>query len=101
MPQKFAAEFVAITPGHFIMGCQNGEGCSEIDAPSHPVRITKAFEIGKYEVTQEQWESVMGVNPSDFRGPDLPVEQVSWNDVQQFLIRLNDRHDGFHLPPPN
>ncbi|GHT16357.1 hypothetical protein AGMMS4956_18600 [Bacteroidia bacterium] len=47
------------------------------------------FSIGKYEVTQEQWEAVMGNNPSRFKGEDLPVEQVSWNDVQDFIRKLN------------
>ena len=46
----------------------------------HMVRITKPFEIGKYEVTQELWQSVMGNNPSHFKGADMPVEMVSWNE---------------------
>jgi formylglycine-generating enzyme required for sulfatase activity len=47
------------------------------------------FSIGKYEVTQAQWKSVMGNNPSYFKGDNLPVEEVSWNDVQDFLVKLN------------
>src|SRR6185295_12837821 len=60
----------------------------------HKVRITRQFEIGKYEVTQEQWQAVMGDNPSNFKGANLPVEKVSWNDAQDFLLKLNAR-DGY------
>src|SRR5437667_5221339 len=56
--------------------------------------------MGKYEVTQAQWESVMERNPSRFRGADRPVEQVSWNDVQQFLQKLNARGDGYRYRLP-
>jgi formylglycine-generating enzyme required for sulfatase activity len=64
------------------------------------VRITKGFEMGKYEVTQAQWEAVMGSNPSEFKGADRPVEQVSWEDAQQFLSRLNARGDGYRYRLP-
>ncbi|MDR0830920.1 MAG: SUMF1/EgtB/PvdO family nonheme iron enzyme [Prevotellaceae bacterium] len=50
---------------------------------------TKPFQIGKYEVTQAQWVAVMGNNPSQFKGDNLPVENVSWNDVQEFIKKLN------------
>ena len=53
------------------------------------MRITKPFYLGKYLVTQEQWEAVMGSNPSHFKGPKNPVEKVSWDDCQQFLEKLN------------
>lgn len=49
----------------------------------------KNYEIGKYEVTQAQWEAVMGNNPSKFKGPNRPVENVSWNDIQEYLRKLN------------
>ena len=55
------------------------------EKPQHRVRITKPFYLGKYLVTQEQWEAVMGNNPSHFKGPKNPVEQVSWDDCQKFL----------------
>jgi formylglycine-generating enzyme required for sulfatase activity len=56
----------------------------------HRVRISEPFYLGKYEVTQAQWEAVMGTNPSRFKGnPHRPVEQVSWEDVQEFITRLN------------
>ncbi len=53
--------------------------------------VSRPFFLGKYEVTQKQWEAVMGNNPSNFKGPDLPVEQVSWNDVQDFIRKLNEK----------
>lgn len=61
------------------------------ERPVHTVRITKSFYMGKYPVIQEQWEAVMGNNPSRFKGKDLPVETVSWNDVQEFIQCLNDQ----------
>ena len=53
------------------------------------MRITKPFYLGKYLVTQEQWQAVMGNNPSHFKGPKNPVEHVSWDDCQRFLEKLN------------
>ena len=83
------------------MGCSPGDSqCGDDEKPAHPVRITKGFEIGKYEVTQAQWEAVMESNPSDFKGADRPVEQVSWNDVQEFLANLNGRNDGYRYRLP-
>jgi formylglycine-generating enzyme required for sulfatase activity len=94
-------EFVRIVPGEFMMGCSPGDNdCFDDEKPAHRVRITKPFDLGKYEVTQQQWEAVMGANPSPFKGEQLPVEQVSWNDVQEFLRKLNARGDGnrYRLP---
>jgi formylglycine-generating enzyme required for sulfatase activity len=63
----------------------------EVSLPQHRVRITKPFYLGMYEVPQAQWESLMGSNPSEFKGPEHPVERVSWNDCQEFIRRLNER----------
>ncbi len=94
-------EFVRIQPGEFLMGCSTGDDeCDDNEKQAHRVEITKAFEIGKYEVTQAQWQSVMGTNPSRFRGSDRPVEQVSWNAVQQFLEELNAQQDGYRYRLP-
>jgi formylglycine-generating enzyme required for sulfatase activity len=80
-------EMVLIPAGSFLMG---DDGAKSV----HKVRITKPFYLGNYEVTQEQWEAVMGSNPSDFKGPKNPVEQVSWDDCQQFLVKLNAKSGG-------
>jgi formylglycine-generating enzyme required for sulfatase activity len=82
------SNWARIPAGEFSMGSKNGE---PDERPVHHVRISHAFEIGKYEVTQAQWEGVMGNNPSDTKGASLPVETVSWNDVQQFIKNLNAR----------
>jgi formylglycine-generating enzyme required for sulfatase activity len=89
-------EFAQVPPGEFMMGCSPGDGeCQSVENPAHRVRITRGFQIGKYEVTQQQWQAVMGSNPSRSQGATLPLEQVSWDDVQGFLRRLNARNDGF------
>ena len=64
------------------------------------VIVSKPFYLGKYEVTQEQWVAVMGKNPSEFKGRTNPVENVSWNDVQEFIKRLNQKegHSRYRLP---
>jgi formylglycine-generating enzyme required for sulfatase activity len=80
------------------MGSNNGD---DDEKPMHTVRISRPFYLGKYEVTQGQWEAIMGKNPSRFTGdPNRPVEQVSWEDVQEFLQRLNAREGGarYRLP---
>jgi len=77
-------EMIWCPPGGFLMGPGPGE-----DSPSHPVLLTKGFYLGKYEVTQEQFEKVLRLNNSTFRGDDLPVEMVSWNDAVKFCDTLN------------
>jgi len=67
--------------------------------PVHEVRLSHPFWLGREPVTQAQWEAVMADTPSNFRGADLPVEQVSWEHCQQFLARLNGLGQGtFRLP---
>lgn len=95
-------EFVEVAPGEFTMGCSVGDDqCDDAERPAHRVRITRGFEIGKYEVTQAMWESVMGSNPSHFQNfSNRPVERVTWDDIQQFLQRLNARKDGYRTACP-
>jgi formylglycine-generating enzyme required for sulfatase activity len=88
--------FVLIPGGEFSMG---GDRFYP-EQPVHKVRISKAFEMGKYQVTQEQWQAVMGNNPSYFTGANLPVEMVSWNDVQEFIKKLNAKKDGYSYRLP-
>ena len=86
-----AMEFVQIPAGEFLMGSESEEAFSYMEQPVTRVRISQGFFLGKYEVTQGQWQEVMGSNPSFFDecGPDCPVEGVSWEDVQEFIGRLN------------
>jgi formylglycine-generating enzyme required for sulfatase activity len=94
-------DFVKIAPGEFVMGCSTGDNdCDADEKPAHRVQITKAFEIGKYEVTQAQWQAVMGSNPSTIKGDNRPVETVSKNEVHDFLARLNERNDGYRYRLP-
>jgi len=65
------------------------------EKPAHSVTISKGFYMAKYEVTQAQWQAVMGNNPSHYQGGNLPVESVSWDDATAFIARLNSRTDGF------
>ena len=83
-------EFVRVPAGEFRMGSETGFADDD-EKPVTRVKISRGFGLGKYEVTQGQWEAVMGANPSDFKncGRDCPVESVSWNDVQQFVRKLN------------
>ena len=84
-------ESVRIPAGEFLMGSRMKPG--EVVLRAEPVtrmHISRAFDMGKYEVTQEQWEAIMGSNPSHHAGcMDCPVEEVSWEDVQNFIRRLN------------
>ena len=95
-------EMVVLPSGSFLMGSPpnpepdpfsnekpktNGEAREK---PQRRVQI-QSFAIGKYEVTQEQWYAVMGNNPSAKKGRTLPVEQVSWDDIQQFIAKLNQK----------
>jgi len=90
---------VLIPSGKFVMGSPEGEKDQGNDEDQHEVTITKPFYMGKYEVTQEQWESVMGSNPSDTMGASLPVNAVSWNDCQEFIKKLNEKNKGgYRLP---
>jgi formylglycine-generating enzyme len=83
-------EFVAIPGGCFQMGDLFGEGAND-ERSVHEVCVDGFF-MGKYEVTQSEWEKVMGNNPSEFqKGPRYPVEQVSWDVVQDFIKKLNSQ----------
>jgi formylglycine-generating enzyme required for sulfatase activity len=95
-------EFVLIPAGTFMMGSPDSDTKAwSAERPAHRVTISQPFYLGKYPVTQAQWEAVMGDNPSRSRGhPTQPVECVSWNDVHAFLHKLNEREGGgdYRLP---
>ncbi len=82
--------------------CPNCAPRNEVERPVHQVTISKDFWMGKFDVTQKQWQDVMGNNPSFNRtaGPDAPVEQVSWKDVQSFLAKANAMQSRWTLRLP-
>jgi len=86
-------ELVYIPPGRFMMGSPASESKSgrSMDETQHEVTITKGFYLGKYEVTQAQYQAVMGANPSNWKEANRPVEQVSWNDATEFCSRMTQR----------
>ncbi len=89
LPGGAEMELVWCPPGEFMMGSQTGEEGRFDNEAQHRVQLTDGFWMGKHPVTQLQWQSVMGSNPSKFRGDDLPVETVSWDDCQDFVARVN------------
>lgn len=98
-PAPIPMEFVLIPAGSFTMGTDPGfESGNQM--PQHTVTISKPFYMGKYEVTQAQWQEVMGDNPAHFKGPNNPVENVSWEDVQEFIRFLNAKEgcNCYRLP---
>ena len=101
---------VYVQGGTFEMGCTYnqehqdqdrllGEGCYYDEKPAHQVTLSDYY-IGKYEVTQAQWIEIMGNNPSDSKGyNNNPVENVSWDNVQEFIRRLNEKTGkNYRLP---
>ena len=97
---RLVENMVRVEGGTFIMGATAEQGSDAIDneKPTHQVTLS-TFYIGKYEVTQAEWQAVMGTNPSDFKGDNLPVECVSWDDCQEFIRKLNElTGKQFRLP---
>jgi len=106
LPGGADMEMVWIEPGTFIMGSPDSEpGRDSNEGPQHQVRISRGFYLGKYELTQEQWEAVMGTRPWEGKiyveeGEDHPAVFISWNDLQEFIGRLNAAAgaDVYRLP---
>ena len=110
---QMGMELVYVPAGTFMMGSTDAEAQAAVEEakrvndnaklewfsreePKHQVTIREGFYMGKYVVTQAQWQKVMGNNPSDFKNCDqCPVEEVSWNDAQEFIRKLNAMSDGF------
>ncbi|WP_337487335.1 SUMF1/EgtB/PvdO family nonheme iron enzyme [Prevotella sp.] len=95
-------DMVRVEAGTFTMGATPEMKDPDYDydeKPTHQVTLTNDYYIGKYEVTQALWQAVMGSNPSKFKGDNLPVENVSWKDCQEFLSKLNNTTGKtFRLP---
>ena len=90
--------FISIPAGEFLMGSADGYAD---ERPVHRVQISRPFSLGRYAVTQGEWQAVMGSNPSRFPGdPHRPVEQVSWEEAHTFIEKLNTREGGrrYRLP---
>jgi formylglycine-generating enzyme required for sulfatase activity len=99
-PTSEEIPMVYVRGGTFTMGCtaEQGNYCIDDEKPAHEVTVGD-FRIGKYEVTQTEWKTVMGNNPSFFEGDNLPVEKVNWNEVQEFIQKLNTMTGGnYRLP---
>lgn len=82
-------EMIYVAPGEFMMGSPTSEDGRFDSEEQHRVKLTKGFWLGKYEVTQKQWQSVMGNNPSYFKDANRPVENVSWEDCRQFTQKIS------------
>jgi formylglycine-generating enzyme required for sulfatase activity len=80
-------KFTLIPAGKFMMGSEKFKW----SRPVHSVKIQTSFYLGIYQVTQREWKAIMGNNPSEFNGNDLPVESISWNEVQDFIKKLNEK----------
>jgi formylglycine-generating enzyme required for sulfatase activity len=92
-------EMIWVEPGTFTMGSPASEPEREAGETQHEVTLTQGYFLGVNEVTQALYEEVMGVNPSQFKGPQLPVEKVSWDDAIAFIQKLNQRElDAGRLP---
>ncbi|MBN2488106.1 MAG: formylglycine-generating enzyme family protein [Methanosarcinaceae archaeon] len=90
-------KFTYIPVGEFMMGSEDGD---KDEQPVHKVKINKSFYLGTYPVTQREWKAVMDSNPSEFKGDNLPVEMLSWDDAQEFVKKLNAKEgaDKYRLP---
>ena len=83
-------EMVVVPAGSFMMGDLSGEGRSR-ETPIHEVKISYSFAVGKYEVTQGEWEALMGKKPTWFKGPQIPVQEVTWQDAKSFAKKLSEQ----------
>ena len=95
LAESLVMEFVRIEAGTFLMGSPADKEGRDDDETLHQVTISRPFYLGKYEVTQAQWRTVMGDSPSFFRncGDDCPVEGISWEEVATFIDEF-ERTDG-------
>ena len=89
-----------IEPGEFWMGSPENEKDHQEDEARHRVRVSKGFWLAETTCTQALWQAVMENNPSNFKGNDLPVEKVSWNDTKDFMRKLNGLTEGLNLRLP-
>src|SRR6266508_4050028 len=90
---QIGMELISVPPGTFQMG--SADARNQDESPAHQVTISKGFLIGKYEVTAGEWKTVMGKEPPGLTADYLPAQFITWNDVQEFIRRLNQKNDGY------
>ena len=90
---SFGMTFALIPKGTFMMGSPATEAGRSSNETQHPVTLTKAFYLGIHEVTQENYQMVLGTNPSGFEGPQNPVDSVSWQDAVEYCRKLSEAPD--------
>ena len=104
LPENFQAadiEMLAIDAGEFVMGAaENDPYAIDWEYPQRTVKISRPFLLGKYPITQKEWQALMGNNPSSIKGANLPVDKISWHDAQEFIAKLNKQagHKRYRLP---
>ena len=102
LENKLGMTFQYMPPGFFEMGIDCSRKTADVSADCHQANLTKGFYMQTTEVTQGQWKKLMADNPSFFKrcGNNCPVEQVSWNDIQEFIKRLNEIENSgkYRLP---
>jgi formylglycine-generating enzyme required for sulfatase activity len=102
LTNSFGMQFVLIPAGTFMMGSGIAEDGDDDERPQHQVTLSQPFYLQTQPVTQGQWKRLMGENPSFFHecGADCPVENVSWDGVQEFIKKLNqmEKTDKYRLP---
>jgi len=97
--QGINLEMVLIPSGKFMMGSPDSEKGRRENEKQHEVTLKKSFYLGKYQVTQEQWEAIGFENLSVVKGAILPVTNVSWIDCQEFIKKLNEKTNGCYRLP--
>ena len=97
--EKYDIEMVFVEGGTFTMGAtsEQGDDCNE-EKPAHQVTVS-SFWISKYTITQAQWKAVMNHNPSFFDGDNLPVEMINWDDIHEFIRKLNEQTGNLYRLP--
>jgi formylglycine-generating enzyme required for sulfatase activity len=101
MTNSIGMEMILLPAGTFSMGGDwDAEQADENELPKHAVTFEKSFYMGKFTVTQAQWQTLMGDNPSEFGGAEHPVETVSHEDAEAFIKRLNEKESTrtYRLP---
>ncbi|MDR3204009.1 MAG: formylglycine-generating enzyme family protein [Deltaproteobacteria bacterium] len=97
---KFKMAFLFLKAGDFYMGAGEQHQAQLSERPKHKVRLNRPFYLGKFPVTQGQWDRIMGYNPSRCLGPLRPVENVSWHDAMEFIEKLNKLENCNHYALP-